>query len=210
MTMLCTIRMVLPVCASQMPEVSVPVTVSLSGTLPEQEESFTINLKADRADIPMPQESKNGVYTMIVKGAGTQKFPAIHYDRVGVYTYTIYQTAGIQQACNYDQTLYRMTVTVSNKEDGSGLEATAVLREESKTEKISSAEFHNTYETKTEEIPESETPEQPQEKTESVESTTSLPTGDHSHIIVYVLLLIGSVAAVVFLLVHKDKNQEEA
>lgn len=209
MTMLCSIRMVLPIYAAQIPEISVPVTISLSGTLPETEESFSINLKADSTDIPMPQGSKDGIYTMMIKGAGTKNFPVITYDKVGVYTYRIVQTAGNAQNCKYDDTVYLLKVTISNKEDHSGLEATVVIRPETQTEKTSSAEFHNEYETKTEETTKTSEPEQPQEETKS-EPTEVLPTGDHSNVIFYVTLLVGSIAVVlVLLLMRKDDKQDE-
>lgn len=142
---ICSMTMILPAYAAELPGVSVPVTISLSGTLPYPTEDYTVVLKADDSAYPMPEGSVNGVYSLTITGEDTESFPTIIYDRVGIYTYTIYQVAGTNQKCTYDDTVYSLTVTVSNKEDYSGLEATAVLYSDSDGDKLSGAEFANKY-----------------------------------------------------------------
>lgn len=142
---LCCAALVLPACAEEAPQVSVPVTVSLTGTLPRPAEKFTIRLKADDPAYPMPEGSVEGEYTMEITGADTKSLPPIVYNRVGIYTYKITQDAGKHRGCKYDATVYYLTVYITNAEDGSGLEATAVLYPNGQGEKVESVEFRNAY-----------------------------------------------------------------
>lgn len=127
--------------------VSIPVTISLSGTLPRPAEDYTIRLRADNASYPMPEGADGDVYTMTITGVDTKNFPAIIYNRVGIYTYTIHQVAGSNRRCTYDDSVYTLIVYITNAEDGSGLEATAVLYLESDGDKLPGVEFDNKYET---------------------------------------------------------------
>ena len=205
MSVMCSMTMVLPAYAAELPGVSVPVTISLSGTLPSPAEDFTVVLKADDADYPMPEGTVNGAYTMTIAGEGAENFPNIVYDRVGVYTYTIYQVDGTNEKCTYDDTVYALIVTVSNKEDYSGLEATAVLYPDSEGDKLYGAEFDNAYEV-----------EEPpfdieDEEEEEVEPPSEMPkTGDTSTPLLYVVLAAASMVVMVGLLLNrKSKKAEE-
>ena len=187
---ICSMTMILPAYAAELPGVSVPVTISLSGTLPYPAEDYTVVLKADDSAYPMPEGSVNGAYSLTITGEDTENFPTITYDRVGIYTYTIYQVAGTNQKCTYDDTVYSLTVTVSNKEDYSGLEATAVLYPDSDGDKLSGAEFANRYKVE----PPSDTPK----------------TGDESSPLLYAVLIVVSVGVIVALfLTRKSKKCEE-
>ena len=178
MTIMCSIIMVLPVYAAEPPEVSLPVTISLSGTLPNPEEDFKVALKANNVDDPMPEGTVNGVCSMTITGEGRKNFPAIIYDRVGVYRYTVYQVAGTNKKCTYDDTVYNLTVTVSNKTDYSGLEATAVLHPESGGDKLADIEFENKY------------PVEP-------EPASDIPkTGDESTPLLYTVLIVVSMGVI--------------
>ena len=52
--LICGVTMVQPAIAAEPPAVTIPVTISLSGTLPSTAEDFVIMLKADDASYPMP------------------------------------------------------------------------------------------------------------------------------------------------------------
>lgn len=192
MAVMCMMSMSIPAFAAENPGVSIPVTVSLSGTLPKPAEDFTIKLRADNASYPMPEGAVGDVYTMTITGADTKNLPTITYNRVGIYTYTIYQVAGNNSKCTYDDTVYALTIYITNAEDGSGLEATAVLYPDSKGDKLPSAEFKNVYET-----------EKP--------TTTDTPkTGDESNPILYAVLIAVSLGVIVTLiLTHKTRKTEE-
>ena len=57
MIVICSMTMILPAYAAELPGVSVPVTISLSGTLPYPAEDYTVVLKADDSAYPMPEGS---------------------------------------------------------------------------------------------------------------------------------------------------------
>lgn len=190
MSVMCGMAMALPAYAEELPGVSVPVTITLSGTLPNPAEGFNVVLKADDADYPMPEGAADGTYTMTVTGEGTESFPSIPYSRVGVYTYKVYQEAGTNEKCTYDDTVYTLVVTVSNKEDFSGLETTAVLYPDSEGDKLPAAEFDNKYE---------------------VEQPAEVPqTGDEFALLPFAALCVISMGVIVaLLLARKSKKIEE-
>ena len=144
-------------------------------------------LKADDSAYPMPEGSVDGAYSLTITGEDTENFPTITYDRVGIYTYTVYQVAGTNQKCTYDDTVYTLKVTISNKEDYSGLEATAVLYPGSDGDKLPGAEFANKYKVD----PPSDTPK----------------TGDESSPLLYAVLIAVSMGVIVTLfLTRKSKK----
>lgn len=131
--------------AAEEPSTSVGVSVALEGTPPVMPEEYSIVLKADDAGYPMPEGGKDGIYTMIITGADSAALPEIKFDHVGVYTYTIYQLAGADASCTYDETVYHLKVFVTNKEDGSGIEAVSILYAENNNDKLDKVEFVNVY-----------------------------------------------------------------
>lgn len=194
MIVICSTTMIMPAYAEELPGVSVPVTISLSGTLPYPAEDYMVVLKADDSAYPMPEGSVNGAYSLTITGEDTENFPTITYDRVGIYTYTVYQVAGTNQKCTYDDTVYTLMVTISNKEDYSGLEATAVLYPDSEGDKLPGAEFDNEYETVK---PTPTDPDAPK-------------TGDESTPVLYAVLIAVSLGVIVCLfLTRKSQKAEE-
>ena len=192
--------------AAESPSVSIPVTVSLSGTLPEKAENFTIKLSADDAAYPMPEGAEDGSCTMTITGAATKNLPTITYDRVGVYTYTIAQVAGSNKKCTYDDTVYTLDVYITNAEDGSGLEATAVLYPGSEGDKQTAAEFKNVYET----VKPTPTPTPTPKPTPKPSPKPTTPkTGDDSTPVLYAVLIAASLCVIVVLfLTRKIKKAE--
>ncbi|MCD7748780.1 MAG: hypothetical protein LUH42_01870, partial [Oscillospiraceae bacterium] len=91
------------------PTCQVSVTVELEGTLPDPAETLSVVMQADDASYPMPAGAENGVYTMSVTDAGTYTFPAISYSQAGLYTYSIWQEAGTDASCAYDEAVYYLS-----------------------------------------------------------------------------------------------------
>lgn len=173
--------------------VSVPVEVSLSGTLPDKAEDFTVEVEAADASSPMPEGAENGVYSMTVTGAAKTSF-TISYDRVGVYEYTVSQVAGSTKDVKYDDTIYKLTVYVTNKEDYSGLEVSAVLYPNEETAKDPSAAFLNVYPT----VVPSQSP-----------TPTTPKTGDDFNLSMYVALAAVSAIVIISLAITgRRKNHE--
>ena len=126
------------------PSVELSTTVSLTGKLPAVPEDFVIKLSADELSNPMPEGSLNGVLSMIMKGGGTVTFPKATFSKVGIYKYTIWQQSGTNPDCTYDDTIYHLTVFVTNAADG-GLEVASVLYRDNDTEKSPAVVFENQY-----------------------------------------------------------------
>ena len=53
--------------------------------------------------------------TASVTGAGTASFSPITYEKAGIYKYTIQEVAGETAGFQYDQTVYNVTVTVTDE-----------------------------------------------------------------------------------------------
>lgn len=190
--------------AEAAPSVTIPVEIVLSGTLPDTAEDFTVKLEAKDATNPMPEGSKDGVYIMTVTGAGTKNFPSITYPGVGIYEYSIYQVKGSHADVTYDDTVYQLTVYVTNAEDGSGLEISAVLYPDEVSTKDSSAAFTNIYPTVTP-TPEP-TPDPAPDPSPAPSATSGSPkTGDNSNTNLYAAFA-GVSAAVIVLLVAARKR----
>ena len=88
-----------PVLAVELPITKIKFSVSLEGTLPTKEEKFTVNLKANNINNPMPEGTVNETYSMTVEGEDIAYFPEITFSRVGVYNYTIWQEKGNNVDC---------------------------------------------------------------------------------------------------------------
>lgn len=150
LAVVCLMSMCAPAFADQTPATaSVPVTVSLKGAVPTTAENYTIRLVADNTEFPMPAgsvASADGLYyDLTVTGAAKTSFPAITYNRVGVYTYKVFQIAGKNTRCTYDNTIYSLTITITNSEDGSALESIIAIHSNKTDVKPDSAEFVNRY-----------------------------------------------------------------
>lgn len=109
--------------------VTVPldVTIDLSGNVPSKDETYTVVLEAKDSGYPMPQGKTGGTYRMNITGENTAAFPDFHFDKVGIFEYTVYQVKGSNRSCDYDERVYDLVITVTNAENG-GLEYTVALR----------------------------------------------------------------------------------
>ena len=124
--------------AAETVEVSIPVTIHVTGEAPKPAERYTVTLQG-MEDPPMPAET-----TLTITGEGTAQFPAIGYTMPGVYQYTVSQVSGDHARGSYDTTVYTVKVTVTNDEEG-GLVASVTLRAGEEDEKLDAVEFHNSY-----------------------------------------------------------------
>ncbi len=187
--------------AADTSSVEIPVTVTLTGFPPEIDEDFEIVLKANESAYPMPVGSANGIYKMMVTGAATAKLPEITFSALGIYTYTISQTAGVDELCTYDESVYNVKVYITNAEDGSGLQSTVIAYKTSEADKLDKIEFINDYEV---EIPDEEIPGGPTDPPDDAPKT-----GDDTLIWPYIALFIGAITVILILtLTGKKKNTE--
>lgn len=123
-------------------EVVLSVTVSMTGDAPYVPEAYTVRMTAhDGAPLP---DGSEGYFDLAVTGQGSADFPPIIYRTVGVYRYTVTQIAGDDRDTSYDGSVYDVTVTVTNTENG--IKPTVVLSENG--EKHEALTFVDHYEHK--------------------------------------------------------------
>ncbi|MCR5845073.1 MAG: Cna B-type domain-containing protein, partial [bacterium] len=95
-----------------------PVKKVVKGN-PKTDETFTFQMKALTEGAPMPAGSDGNVKTMTITGSGEKEFGRIDYYAAGTYTYQISEVAGSAKGYTYDNTVYTITVEVTENEDGS-------------------------------------------------------------------------------------------
>ncbi len=173
--------------AAETPGFELPVKVELSGRPPAYNEDYKIILEADNPEYPMPNGSKNGIFTLTITGENTVKLPRIQYSSIGVYTYKIYQLKGSNKLATYDDTKYHLVVYVTNAEGGSGLETTVLLYLVGEKGKLDQVVFKNKYERPSRpDSPPTDKPDVPK-------------TGDDTLIWPYIGLFISGVAMLIIL-----------
>ena len=124
--------------------VTLPVSIRTAGADPEPNAAYTFCLQAvDNA--PMPDGAQNGQYSVTVQGAGDYTFPQITYTAPGIYYYQISHVAGADTRCTYDATVYNVTVAITNKQDGTGLESAVTAHTGPSADKRDAMLFTNVY-----------------------------------------------------------------
>ena len=125
------------------------IEITLAGSLPSPRETFTVVMEALKDSNPMPGGKTGGTCEIKIKGekkTGNEgTFPMITFDHVGVYKYEIWQKPGKYSRGTYDDTVYTMTVTVTNSADFKSLEATITFRDDKGGPKPNNDLFHNSY-----------------------------------------------------------------
>lgn len=123
-----------------------PVRVTLGASkgidgYPLKEAEFEFVLSSDYDLYPMPSGSKDGVYAVTLTGAGDISFGDIQFTHAGVYYYTVYETQGDIWAYEYDDTVYDVTITVTDI-DGN---LSADVKIEADSQAVESIVFTNEY-----------------------------------------------------------------
>ena len=127
-TALCAVLLATAAFAQGGVAVTLPVSIRTAGADPEPNAAYTLCLQAvDNA--PMPDGAQNGQYSVTVQGAGDYTFPQITYTAPGIY----------------DATVYDVTVAITNKQDGTGLESTVTAHTGPSADKRDAMLFTNVY-----------------------------------------------------------------
>ena len=125
------------------------VIITLSGTLPTHKETFTVVMQALDDSNPMPGGQTGGTYSIEILGeektGNSGWFPTMTFDHVGKYKYLIWQEPGTHSRGTYDDTVYTMTVQVTNSSDYTKLYATVTFRDDEGGPKPDNNLFHNEY-----------------------------------------------------------------
>ena len=146
---LCVLLAAALFCAAACALAQTPATFALSVVITQEGRSpspidYTVRLAAQDG-APMPAGQTGGTYDVTLNGPGEVHFPAITYDHVGTYTYTVSQLKGDDKHCEYDPSVYTLTVYVLNKADFSGFDITAVFTDSEGGPKPDNNLFGNIY-----------------------------------------------------------------
>ena len=146
---LCVLLAAAMFCAAACALAQTPATFALSVVITQEGRSpspidYTVRLAAQDG-APMPAGQTGGTYDVTLNGPGEVHFPAITYDHVGTYTYTVSQLEGDDRHCEYDPSVYTLTVYVLNKADFSGFDITAVFTDSEGGPKPDNNLFGNIY-----------------------------------------------------------------
>lgn len=143
-TALCAVLLATAAFAQGGVAVTLPVSIRTAGADPEPNAAYTLCLQAvDNA--PMTDGAQNGQYSVTVQGAGDYTFPQITYTAPGIYYYQISHAAGADTRCTYDATVYNVTVAITNKQDGTGLESAVTAHTGPSADKRDAMLFTNVY-----------------------------------------------------------------
>ena len=143
-TALCAVLLATAAFAQGSVAVTLPVSIRTAGADPEPNAAYTLCLQAVD-DAPMPDGAQNGQYSVTVQGAGDYTFPQITYTAPGIYYYQISHVAGADTRCTYDATVYNVTVAITNKQDGTGLESAVTAHTGPSADKRDAMLFTNVY-----------------------------------------------------------------
>ena len=143
-TALCAVLLATAAFAQGGVAVTLPVSIRTAGADPEPNAAYTLCLQAVD-DAPMPDGAQNGQYSVTVQGAGDYTFPQITYTAPGIYYYQISHAAGADTRCTYDATVYNVTVAITNKQDGTGLESAVTAHTGPSADKRDAMLFTNVY-----------------------------------------------------------------
>lgn len=106
------------------------------------ETQFAFLLKGE-SGAPMPEGSNESTKVVTMNGSGEAELGEITFIKAGVYTYTLSELNGGAEGWTYDNTVYTLTVTVTEQDGGLAVSHTLVKNGET----AATAVFTNTYET---------------------------------------------------------------
>ncbi len=167
-----------------------------------EEESFFYEIQASEDDSPLPDN-----LDVTIVGAGSATFENFVFNKTGAYGYQIYQLSGENDDYDYDQTVYDVTVYISN--DGNdGLESTIHVMKSGTQLKSAEITFTNAYQDPDDGSGDSSDDSSDDGDSDSEDDSTGegAQTGDTTNINPILLLMLGSLTVLVMLL---DKKREE-
>lgn len=190
-----------------------PVSVELNG---DNDEQFHVTIElAEGMDetTPLPDEAADG---LLIAGDASDSFSNFHFTKPGDYSYVVKQDIGDTAYMSYDDTVYTVTIRVTNADNG-GLqhEIWATTNDDPNT-KVQELRFLNTY------APPAPTPtDEHPDIAEGIENGTwggtptpkpvsTLPqTSDAFPLMGLVVILIVAAVAMVALIVARKRNNKQ-
>lgn len=177
----------------------VPLTVKQSFELKNAEKEVELTgkyeLRALDVDAPMPNNTKDNLYSFLLEGEQAEATVSLQYLHGGVYHYQLLQTTKDKEPYQYDRSCYNIIVYVKNGEKGQLIPQ--VVAEKEDGNKYVELQFNNSYNGKT------------PESSKTLESKGVVNTGDQTNLIAYVLVATSSLLLIILLAYPKRQNQEK-
>lgn len=123
---------------------TIPVEISLTGTLPEVPDTFQVEMTADEEGNPMPEGAVDGVYVLDLVGASSGTLD-IQFSKLGIYNYTVKQLDLGNADCYQDTHTFKVTAYVTNNEDYTGFDLAVIVVRDDSTDKWDDIIFENRY-----------------------------------------------------------------
>ncbi len=120
-------------------EAQLPVKIEVSGDNIPGGKDYRVTLEALTPEAPVPEHT-----TLTRTGAGSMTFGPIRYTKPGDYSYRIRQITDGAERFTYDTVVYRVTVRITNGENG-GLQAQIWAEREGSVGKTTDITFRNQY-----------------------------------------------------------------
>ena len=193
-----------------------PVSVELNGNHDEQFH-VTIDLAEGMDETtPLPDEAADG---LLIAGDASDTFHNFHFTKPGDYSYVVKQEIGNTAYMSYDDTVYTVTIRVTNADNGGLQSEIWATTDDDPNTKVSKLAFLNTY------APPTPTPAPTDEHPDIAEgiangtwgstptpkpATGAVPqTSDNLPLTALIVVLVVAAAAVVVLVVLRKRNHKE-
>lgn len=176
----------------------VPLTVKQSFEVKNPEKKIDLTghyeLRALEGEVPMPENTKENVYSFSLTGEKTEMIISLRYLHAGVYRYQLSQMIKEKEGYQYDKSCYEVTVYVEN--DANGTLIPQVIAEKEDGKKYGELEFQNSYLGKESEMLKPEKPNKQENPEKQDRPKEAVKTGDTANVAGYMtaMLLAGSIA----------------
>jgi pilin isopeptide linkage protein len=170
----------------------IQVVKTVSGDIPPEDAEFHFLLEADSVGNYMPGGSADGTKEIAIVGAGSGSFGVTGYYKSGVYTYTVRERNTGESGYTFDDSVYRVTVTVTDvsaAKDGTVLSAQTIYTKNG--QKVSGITFDNKY----------------MEEKGADSNSRPLSTGDSSRMALYGVVSLAA-AAVLAVFIRLGKRNK--
>lgn len=115
-----------------------PVSVDLNG---DSDEQFHVVIDCGDGQ-PMPDEAENG---LMIAGDTSDSFSNFHFTEPGDYVYVVRQEIGDTAYMSYDDTVYTVTIRVTNADNGGLQSEIWATTDDDPSTKVQELRFLNTY-----------------------------------------------------------------
>ena len=119
-----------------------PVSVELNG---DHDEQFHVTIElAEGMDetAPLPDEAADG---LLIAGDASDRFSNFHFTKPGDYVYVVKQEIGNTAYMSYDNTVYTVTIRVTNADNGGLQHEIWATTDDDPNTKVQELAFLNTY-----------------------------------------------------------------